>query len=76
MNENKVVMTLADVSSLVERPGVTGTRRRDMVSALKRLCEMAALRRPGCPRCLPEYGRCCLGFDPPPTVSPPRATRT
>ena len=41
MNENKVVMTLADVLSLLEQSGLTGTRRRDMVSALKRICEMA-----------------------------------
>ena len=41
MNENKVVMTLADVLSLLEQSGLTGTRRRDMVSAVKRVCEMA-----------------------------------
>ncbi len=42
MNENKIAMTLADVLCLVEDSGVTGTRRRDMVSAIKRLCEMAS----------------------------------
>ena len=41
MNENKIAMTLADVLCLVDESGVTGTRRRDMVSAIKRLCEMA-----------------------------------
>jgi len=41
MNENKVAITLADVLSLLERTALTGTRRRDMVSALKRICEMA-----------------------------------
>src|SRR5262245_6211978 len=41
MNENKAVITLADVSSLVERLDVTGTRRRDMISAIKRISEMA-----------------------------------
>jgi integrase len=41
MTENKIVITLADVLYLVEESGVTGTRRRDMVSAIKRLCEMA-----------------------------------
>lgn len=40
MSENKVV-TLADVLAVLERSSVTGTRRRDMVSAIKRICEMA-----------------------------------
>jgi len=40
MNENKL-MTLADVLSLLDQSGLTGTRRRDMISAIKRLCEMA-----------------------------------
>jgi Transposase IS116/IS110/IS902 family len=39
-NENKVATTLADVLSLVDRPGLIGTRRRDMISAIKRFCEM------------------------------------
>jgi integrase len=38
--ENKVVKTLADVLGLLDRSGLTGTRRRDMVSAVKRICEM------------------------------------
>jgi integrase len=41
MNENKIPMTLADVLSLLEHSGLTDTRRRDMISAIKRLCEMA-----------------------------------
>jgi integrase len=41
MNENRTVGTLADVLGLVDRAGLTGTRRRDMVSAVNRLCEMA-----------------------------------
>jgi len=40
MNKNKL-MTLADVLSLLDQSGLTGTRRRDMISAIKRLCEMA-----------------------------------
>jgi integrase len=40
MSENKVV-TLADVLAVLEQSGATGTRRRDMVSAVKRICEMA-----------------------------------
>jgi integrase len=40
MSENKVV-TLADVPAVLEQSGLTGTRRRDMVSAVKRICEMA-----------------------------------
>src|SRR5438874_3540587 len=42
MNENRTVATLADVLALLDRAGLTGTRRRDMVSAVKRICEMAA----------------------------------
>jgi hypothetical protein len=41
MNENKTVGSLADVLSLIDQAGVTGTRRRDMVSAINRICEMA-----------------------------------
>jgi integrase len=41
MSKNKVEMTLADVLSLLDQSGLTGTRRRDVVSALKRICEMA-----------------------------------
>jgi hypothetical protein len=40
MSENKVG-TLAGVLAVLEQSGVTGTRRRDMVSAIKRICEMA-----------------------------------
>jgi integrase len=43
MNEDKenAVKTLADVLSLIDQSGPTGTRRRDMVSAIKRISEMA-----------------------------------
>ena len=41
MNENKTIGTLADVLSLIDRTELTGTRRRDMISAIKRICEMA-----------------------------------
>src|SRR5258706_5314350 len=41
MNKNRTVATLADVLALLNQAGLTGTRRRDMVSAVKRLCEMA-----------------------------------
>jgi integrase len=41
MNENKIAMTLADVLSLLDGTSLNGARRRDMVSAIKRLCEMA-----------------------------------
>jgi integrase len=40
-NENKVAATLADVLSLIDRSALIATRRRDMVSAIKRVCEMA-----------------------------------
>jgi integrase len=39
-NENKVATTLADVLSLFDQSGLIGTRRRDMISAIKRFCEM------------------------------------
>jgi hypothetical protein len=41
VKESKTVGTLADVLGLIDRAGLTGTRRRDMVSAINRLCEMA-----------------------------------
>src|SRR5215211_2761206 len=41
MTENRLVTTLADVLAVVDQAGPTGTRRRDMVSAIKRVCEMA-----------------------------------
>jgi integrase len=41
MNEKRTVGTLADVLGLLDQAGLTGTRRRDMVSAINRLCEMA-----------------------------------
>src|SRR5947199_334015 len=33
--------TLPDVVGLLDQAGLAGTRRRDMVSAVKRVCEMA-----------------------------------
>ena len=44
MNENKTIGTLADVLSLIDQTGLTGTRRRDMISAINRICEMAGTR--------------------------------
>jgi integrase len=41
MNENKTIGTLADVLSFIDQTGLTGTRRRDMVSAINRICEIA-----------------------------------
>jgi integrase len=41
MTENRTVATLADVLGLLDPAGLTGTRRRDMVSAVNRICEMA-----------------------------------
>ena len=41
MNQNKTIGTLADVLSLIDQTGLTGTRRRDMISAINRICEMA-----------------------------------
>jgi len=41
MTENRTVGTLADVLGLLDQAGLTGARRRDMISAVNRLCEMA-----------------------------------
>ena len=41
MNGNEVVATLADVLGLLDQAGLTATRHRDMVSAVKRVCAMA-----------------------------------
>jgi hypothetical protein len=41
MNENKTIGTMADVLSLIDQAVPTGTRRRDMISATNRICEMA-----------------------------------
>ena len=49
MNENKVVATLADVLGLLDQAGLTATRRRDMVSAVKRICAMAGTTPAGVP---------------------------
>jgi integrase len=49
MNDNRTVTTLADALALVEQAGLTGTRRRDMVSAINRLCEMTGMTPAGVP---------------------------
>ena len=41
MKENRTIDTLADVLGVIDQAGLTGTRRRDMVSAINRICEMA-----------------------------------
>src|SRR5580704_13017674 len=41
MNENRVVTTLAELLVFLHGVSLTGTRRRDMVSAVNRVCEMA-----------------------------------
>jgi hypothetical protein len=41
MNQDRVITTLADVLALLDEAGLTGTRHRDMVSAVKRVCAMA-----------------------------------
>ena len=41
MNENRVIRTLAELLAFLEQASLTGTRRRDMVSAIHRVCEMA-----------------------------------
>jgi integrase len=52
MNENKTIGTLADVLSLIDQAVPTGTRRRDMISAINRICEMAG-STPGSARAEP-----------------------
>src|SRR5262249_26886604 len=41
MNENRMMSTLADVLAVLDQDGPPGIRPRDMISAVKRLCEMA-----------------------------------
>jgi integrase len=41
MNKNRVVTTLADVLAAVDQASLASTRRRDMLSAVNRVCEMA-----------------------------------
>ena len=41
MSENKTIGTLEDVLGVVGQSGLTGTRLRDTVSAINRICEMA-----------------------------------
>ena len=43
MNQNRNVGTLADVPEVIDQAGLTGTRRRDMLSSINRICEMAAV---------------------------------
>jgi hypothetical protein len=43
MNENRVVTTLTELLAFLEGTSLTGTRRRDMVSAINRVCEMAGM---------------------------------
>ena len=52
MNENKTIGTLADVLRLIDQAVPTGTRRRDMISAINRICEMAG-STPGSARAEP-----------------------
>jgi integrase len=41
MTKTNTIGTLRDVLSLIDQAGLTGTRRRDMVSATNRICEIA-----------------------------------
>jgi len=43
MNQNRTITTLADVRDVVDQAGLAGTRRRDMVSAINRICQMAGI---------------------------------
>jgi hypothetical protein len=49
MNEKTAITTLSDVLAFLDRTGMTGTRHRDMVSAIKRVCAMAG----SSPACVP-----------------------
>jgi hypothetical protein len=49
MNETKVLATLADVLCLLDQADLSATRRRDMVSAIKRVCAMAGIMPAGVP---------------------------
>jgi hypothetical protein len=51
MNEKKPIGTLAEVLDLIDQVGLTGTRRRDMVSAINRIfAKWPAPRRRACVR--------------------------
>ena len=54
MNENRTIGTLADVPGVIDHAGLTGTRRRDMLSAINRICEMGAPRQRACARSPPS----------------------
>ena len=49
MNEKTTITTLSDVLAFLDRGGVGGTRHRDMVSAIRRVCAMAN----STPACVP-----------------------
>jgi integrase len=49
MSESGAANTLANVLALVDETGLPGTRRRDMASAIRRLCEMAGTAPAGVP---------------------------
>jgi integrase len=49
MKENTVVTTLAELLAFLERVTLAGIRRRDMVSAINRVCEMAGTTPPSVP---------------------------
>src|SRR5262249_24017519 len=49
MNEKRVATTLADVLGLLDEAGLAATRRRDLVSAVKRVCAMAGATAPSVP---------------------------
>jgi hypothetical protein len=75
MKANRTVGTLADVLGLLDEAGLTGARRRDMVSAVNRLCEMAGTT-PASVRAEPSVLKDMLSrIVQPPTASAPRAIR-
>jgi len=41
MSKNKTIGTLSEVLDLINQAGLADTRRRDIVSAINRICEMA-----------------------------------
>src|SRR5438046_10283232 len=64
MNENRVVATLADVLTIIEQASLSGTRRRDMVSAVNRVCEMAGIAPASVPTEPPLLRKMLSGIRP------------
>lgn len=64
MDDQKEITTLEDVLGCVEKSGMNATRRRDVISAIKRCCEMAGTAPRNAPVAAPQL-RTLLAKIPP-----------